>query len=61
MKSRPAWVAIALAGLVLGVTACGRHGDLDTPSAAAAQARGEEVPAETAPPERGFILDALIE
>lgn len=62
--------AVALAGSVLAVAAgCGRKSGLDTPYAAALQARkdaqknNEPLPPEPTPPnpDRRFILDSLIE
>jgi len=58
-------------GLILALTlatlaACGRKGDLDTPTQAAAAARQDAAAAEPAAPaepvpERRFILDGLID
>jgi predicted small lipoprotein YifL len=61
MKTGPAIAAILLAALTIAATGCGRRGDLEAPSVARAEARGEERPAEPAAPDRRFILDALIE
>lgn len=62
MSARFGLLFLILAALSVAVTGCGRRGALDTPSQAAAEARGEK-PSDEAPEEedKKFILDGLIE
>lgn len=60
MKSGSGVLIVMLAGLAIALTACGRRGDLETPSSAAASKSEAAQAADTAP-ERSFVLDALIE
>ncbi|MEX0344595.1 MAG: lipoprotein [Rhizobiaceae bacterium] len=62
MSARFGFLLLLLAAISLAVTGCGRRGALDTPSQAAAEARGEE-PSEEEPEEedKPFILDGLIQ
>lgn len=71
MNARKTLLALVLLPVALAaLSACGRKGDLETPSQAAATARQEAAKAEGAKadeaqpearPERRFILDALID
>lgn len=62
MIAKIGFLFLILAALSVTVTGCGRRGALDTPSQAAAEARGEKS-SEEAPEEedKRFILDGLIE
>lgn len=64
MNASTTILAIILAAVMAATSGCGRRGALDTPSAAAAKARGEKVPEDAnkeEPEDRKFILDGLIE
>lgn len=61
MTARLPVLILIVTGLAVSATGCGRRGDLETPSAAAAQARGEKAPEGETVEDRRFILDGLIE
>ncbi len=62
MGARFGIILLLLVSISVLVTGCGRRGSLDTPSQAAAEARGENPSEETPEPEdKKFILDGLIE
>ncbi|MEZ5810374.1 MAG: lipoprotein [Rhizobiaceae bacterium] len=62
MSARFGFLLFLLAALSVTVTGCGRRGSLDTPSQAAAEARGEKPDDKAPEPEdKRFILDGLIE
>ncbi len=64
MSARFGFLLLILAAFSVAATGCGRRGALDTPSQAAAEARGEKPSDDAKEPEeedKPFILDGLIE